>query len=149
MAPEKSQDESVLESLQTLGVALLPEWDALTFVYQRGASLCTAAQIARLIGYDKAETGAALQKLETLGLIERSRFTQAIRFYRLSELREPPAPVICILQKSSAICARSQNSSQGRICDMMSRNQYETISDFSNIRRRRGLWPDSPAAGTD
>jgi len=89
MAPEQSQDELVLESLQTLGVALLPEWDALTFLYQRGTSLSTAAQIAWLIGYDKAETNAALQKLEALGLIERSRVTQGIRFYRFSEPAEP------------------------------------------------------------
>jgi len=89
MASEKSQDELVLESLQTLGVVLLTEWDALTFVYQHATSLCTAAQIAKLIGYDKVETAAALQKLETLGLIERSRVTQGIRFYRVPVPEEP------------------------------------------------------------
>jgi DNA-binding MarR family transcriptional regulator len=89
MADENSRDTLILESLQTLGVVFLSEWDALTFVYQRGASLCTAAQIARLIGYDKAETGFALQKLEALGLIKRSRVANGIRFYRFSEPAEP------------------------------------------------------------
>jgi hypothetical protein len=89
MASEKSQDELVFESLQTLGVALLTEWDALTFVYQHGTSLCTAAQIAKLIGYDKVETAAALQKLETLGLIERSRVAQGVRFYRVPAPKDP------------------------------------------------------------
>lgn len=89
MASEKSQDELVLESLQTLGVAFLTEWDVLTFVYQHATSLCTAAQIARLIGYDKVETAGALQKLETLGLIERSRVTQGIRFYRVPPPEDP------------------------------------------------------------
>jgi hypothetical protein len=89
MAVRKSQDELVIESLQTLGVSFLTEWDALTFVYQHATSLCTAAQIAKLIGYDKVETAAALQKLETLGLIERSRVTQGIRFYRVPAPEEP------------------------------------------------------------
>jgi DNA-binding MarR family transcriptional regulator len=89
MTLAQSQDELVFEGLQTLGVAFLQEWDALTFVYLHGTSLCTAAQIAWLIGYGKAETSAALLKLESLGLIERSRVTNGIRFYRLSESAQP------------------------------------------------------------
>jgi ribulose 1,5-bisphosphate carboxylase large subunit-like protein len=89
MAPEQSQDELVLESLQALGVAFLPEWDALTFVYQHGTSVCTAAQIARLIGYDKTETGAAVQTLEVWGFIKRSRATGGTRFYQLLEPADP------------------------------------------------------------
>jgi len=87
--PEKSQDVLVAECLHSLGVSFLTEWDALTFVYKHGAILCTAAQIARLIGCDMAETGAALQKLERLGLIQRSRAAQWIRFYRFSPPPEP------------------------------------------------------------
>jgi DNA-binding MarR family transcriptional regulator len=84
MALERTQDELVLEGLQALGVAVLTEWDVLTFIYGHAASLCTAAQIARLVGYDRGETGVALQRLEALGLIERSRVAQGVRFYRLS-----------------------------------------------------------------
>ena len=83
------QTVPVLERLQALGMSLLTEWDALAFLYRHPASLCTAAQIARLIGYDKAEVGAALHNLETLGLIQRSRVSQGIRFYRFSEPQDP------------------------------------------------------------
>jgi predicted transcriptional regulator len=84
VAIEKSQDVLAVERLQVLGVADLTEWDALTFLYSHGASLCTAAQIARLIGYDKAEIAAAIHRLEGMGLIQRSRVSQGIRFYRFS-----------------------------------------------------------------
>ena len=89
LAAEKSIDETVLEHLQVVGVALLAEWDALAFVNRHSTTLCTAAQIARSIGYNKAETGDALEKLETLGLIARSRGVQGIRFYRFSAPPEP------------------------------------------------------------
>ena len=68
--------------LKELGVSLLIEWDALAFLHRHAASLGTAAQIARLIGYDKSEIGAALQRLEGLGLIRRSRDSQGIRLYQ-------------------------------------------------------------------
>jgi hypothetical protein len=89
MTIEEPLDVRVLERLQVLGVELLTEWDALVFVYRHAASLCTAAQIAQLIGYDKAEIVAALQKLERLGLLQRSRVLQGIRFYRISAPAEP------------------------------------------------------------
>lgn len=97
MAAETSKDEMVLECLRALGLEFLTEWEALAFVYHHATSLCTAAQIARLIGYDKAETGAALQRLETLGLIQRSRVAQGIRFYRFAA---PPEPLrhTCLME---------------------------------------------------
>ena len=89
MAIEKPQDELVLECLQALGMTLVSEWETLAFVYRHAASLGTAAQIAQFIGYDKAEIAAALRSLEALGLIQRSRVSQGIRFYQLSEPLEP------------------------------------------------------------
>jgi hypothetical protein len=89
VAVKESQDALVAERLQALGVELLTEWDALVFLYRHAASLCTTAQIAQLIGYDKAEIGAALHKLESLGLIQRSRVSQGMRFYRFSAPEEP------------------------------------------------------------
>jgi DNA-binding MarR family transcriptional regulator len=86
---EKSQDVLILDRLQTLGVAHLAEWDALAFLYRHAASLGTAAQIARLIGYDKAEMGAALHNLEALGLIKRSRVSKGVRFYQFTVPPEP------------------------------------------------------------
>jgi DNA-binding MarR family transcriptional regulator len=94
---EESQDVLVVEGLQAVGVANLAEWDALTFLYFHAASLCTPAQIAQLVGYDKAEIGAALHKLEALGLLQRSRVSQGIRFYRFSTPAEPSRHA-CLLE---------------------------------------------------
>ncbi|HXB68465.1 MAG TPA: helix-turn-helix domain-containing protein [Candidatus Acidoferrales bacterium] len=87
----KSPDELVQQGLQSLGVTVLSEWDALVFLYHHSASLDTVAEIARLIGRDKGEVAAALQKLETLGLIQRSRISQGIRLY---EFLTPPEPSV-------------------------------------------------------
>jgi len=89
VAVEESQDGSVQESLEALGVALLSEWDSLAFLYHHSASLGTVAQIAQFVGHDKREIGAALQRLETLGLVQRSRISQGIRIYQFSEPSEP------------------------------------------------------------
>jgi len=89
VAVEESQDGSVQESLEALGVALLSEWDSLAFLYHHSASLGTVAQIAQFVGHDKREIGAALQRLETLGLVRRSRISQGIRMYQFSEPSEP------------------------------------------------------------
>ena len=89
MAAEELQDAIVLEHLHAVGVELTSEWDTLVFLYHHSASLGSAAHIARFIGYDKTETGAALRKLEALGLIEPSRASQGIRMYRYSAPAEP------------------------------------------------------------
>lgn len=89
METENPQDKLVLESLQALGITRVSEWETLAFVSRHAASLGTAAQIAPFIGYDKADIAAALRKLEALGLLQRSRVSQGVRFYQLSEPREP------------------------------------------------------------
>ena len=100
MAVANPQDALVLERLQTLGVTLVIEWDALAFLYRHAASLGAAAQIARLIGYDKAEIAAALHRLEALGLIQRSRDSQGIRLYRFS-VHPEPSRHSCLLELMS------------------------------------------------
>jgi DNA-binding MarR family transcriptional regulator len=94
---EESQELLVAERLQVLGVELLSEWDALVFLYHHPASLCTTAQIATLVGYDKTEIGAALHRLEALGFILRSRVFQGIRFYRFLAPKES-ARRSCLLE---------------------------------------------------
>ena len=84
-----SQNVPISEHLKAVGVALLSEWDTLTFLYHHANSLGTAAQIARFVGYDKAEIVSALHKLAVLGLIQRSRVSQGIRFYQFSAPPEP------------------------------------------------------------
>jgi DNA-binding MarR family transcriptional regulator len=87
-ADEREDVPAVPARLKALGVIYLSEWDVLTFLHRHAASLCTATQIATLVGYDKAEIGAALNRLEALGLIERSRISQGIRIYQFFEPAE-------------------------------------------------------------
>jgi DNA-binding transcriptional ArsR family regulator len=89
MASETSPDAQVVERLKALGVELMAEWDTLVFLHRHTASLGTAAEIARLTGYEKTEIGAALQKLEGLGLIQRTRASQGTRIYQCTEPSEP------------------------------------------------------------
>jgi predicted transcriptional regulator len=89
VSPEESSDFSVRESLKALGVSLVTEWDTLAFLCSHAACLVTAAQISRLIGYEKTEISAALHQLEAVGLIQRSRSSQGRRIYTYSEPREP------------------------------------------------------------
>jgi DNA-binding MarR family transcriptional regulator len=69
--------------LDTLGISLLSEWDVLAFVYRHGASLASSDQIARLIGYESTVVRAALDRLESENLIERSRPSKGVRFCRI------------------------------------------------------------------
>jgi DNA-binding MarR family transcriptional regulator len=67
-----------------LGISLLTDWDLLAFVYRHGASLTSTDQIARLIGYESAVVGAALDRLERDKLIERSGPPRGVRLHRIS-----------------------------------------------------------------
>ena len=58
------------------------EWDVLTFVYRHQASLANAEQIARMLGYPSTVVGDALDHLESLKLIRRSRASQGVRLYQ-------------------------------------------------------------------
>jgi DNA-binding MarR family transcriptional regulator len=70
-----------------VGITLLSEWDVLAFVYRHGATLTSAGQIARLIGYESTVVGGALDRLERQKLIECSRPSHGVhevRIYRIS-----------------------------------------------------------------
>jgi DNA-binding MarR family transcriptional regulator len=94
------------ECLETVGISLLIEWDVLAFLYRHGASLISAEHIGRLIGYPKRGVGNALDRLESLGLIERSRPSQGMRFYRFIPA-EDAARRACIEQLMSLTESRA------------------------------------------
>jgi biotin operon repressor len=75
-------DILVQRCLQSLGVSLLSDWDVLVFLYRHQASLTSADQIARLLGYSSKAVGQALDRLESQKLVLRSRFSQGVRFYQ-------------------------------------------------------------------
>ena len=74
----------VSEHLEILHIRSLPEWDVLAFIYRHGASLASAEHIARLLGYPRAEAGAALDSLTTAGIIQRSRNSHGVRLYQFA-----------------------------------------------------------------
>ena len=53
------------------------------FVYLHGISLTSTEHIARLLGYEGAVVGKALDRLERRKLLERSRPSQGVRFYQI------------------------------------------------------------------
>jgi hypothetical protein len=89
VAPEKSTDLPASECFNLLGITTLNEWDVLTFLHRHGTSLTSAAEIAVLLGGNKAGTSAALDRLASLELIQRSRGSQGVRLYRISIPTDP------------------------------------------------------------
>src|ERR1700733_15434043 len=66
---EELVERSVQICLGSVGIGLLCEWDVLVFVYRHAASLASADQIARLIGYENTVVADALERLEGEKLI--------------------------------------------------------------------------------
>jgi len=81
---DSGAEDRIVQHLKTLGIAHLPEWDVLAFIYRSGTSLASAEKIARLVGYSKAAVGSALELLTSTGLVERSRNSHGVRLYRLA-----------------------------------------------------------------
>ena len=89
---EKSLDLLVQGCLESLGISLIGDWDVLVFLYRHQASLASTEQIARLLGYPDNVVGEALDTLESLSLVQRSRDSQGVRLYQFvfSEVHLPP-----------------------------------------------------------
>jgi hypothetical protein len=70
--------------LNHLAIDTLPQWDVLAFAYRHRTSLVGADLIARLLGYANGPVVAALDLLDGLGLVERSRAYQGVRLYQFT-----------------------------------------------------------------
>jgi hypothetical protein len=75
-------DPEVAGWLRTLGVASLCQWDVLVFLYRHQTTLLGAADLARLLGYASDSIVVALDVLESLTLVTRSRVSQGARLYQ-------------------------------------------------------------------
>ena len=82
MEPQQPPDPQVEGWLRTLGVECLCQWDVLVFLYRHQTSLVSAEHIARLLGYPTGAVVDALDSLESLGLVTRSRVDQGVRLYQ-------------------------------------------------------------------
>lgn len=84
MASDEALAIQARGDLELLGISLLCEWDVLVFLHRHGVILNSEGQIARLLGYGMAGVAAALEKLESIGLAQRSRSSRGIRLYRFA-----------------------------------------------------------------
>ena len=96
-------DPEVTGWLSTLGVASLCQWDVLIFLYRHQTTLLGAADLARLLGYPSDSIVVALDVLESLALVTRSRISQGARLYQFSlPLGSPRGAVFTQLQTLNA-----------------------------------------------
>jgi hypothetical protein len=90
MPHEDISDAEIDGWLRTLGITTLCQWDVLVFLYRHQASLIGADFLARLLGYASDPVVAALDVLESLGLVARSRVSQIVRLYQFTVPSDPP-----------------------------------------------------------
>ncbi|MBI3464705.1 MAG: MarR family transcriptional regulator [Planctomycetes bacterium] len=89
MAQDNQPDLQVEGWLKTLGIESLSHWDVLVFLYRHQSSLVSAEHIALFVGYATAAVVAALDSLESSGLVKRSRVSQGVRLYQLTAPADP------------------------------------------------------------
>ena len=90
MAQENTPDVEVTDRLKTLGIVSRCQWDTLMFLYRHQISLFGADYLARLSGYTTELVVAALDTLESLGLVGRSRISQGARYYQFTVPSDTP-----------------------------------------------------------
>jgi hypothetical protein len=77
----KSVDPLIERCLKALNISHLSEWDVLMFLNRHATSLASVAHISDLLGYEKVVIAKALTKLESDGLVRRSRASNGVRYY--------------------------------------------------------------------
>jgi hypothetical protein len=90
MDPQNRPGLQVGSWLKTLGVECRCQWDVLVFLYRHTTSLVSGEHIARLLGWPTAEVVTALDALEPLGLVKRSRVDQGVRLYQFTAPVDSP-----------------------------------------------------------
>ena len=86
---ENPPDLQVEGWLKTLGIESLYQWNVLVFLDRHPSILVSTDHIAHFVGYATAEVVAALDSLESSGLVERSRVSQGVRLYQLTAPADP------------------------------------------------------------
>src|SRR6266436_7762093 len=89
MAQDNQPDLQVEGWLKTLGIESLCQWDVLVFLDRHPSILASNEHIALFVGYATAEVVAALDSLESSGLVERSRVSQGVRLDHLTAPADP------------------------------------------------------------
>ena len=89
MAQANETDVQVEGWLKTLGIGSLCQWDMLVFLQRHPSLLIGTENIPFFLGYAMAEAVAALDSLDSLGLVERSRVSQGVRLYEVTASADP------------------------------------------------------------
>jgi hypothetical protein len=90
MQNDYAADADVESWFKSLGVESLCQWDVLIFLYGHQTCLFGLDYLATLMGYATEPVIAALDVLESLGLIKRSRVSQGARLYTFTVPSVPP-----------------------------------------------------------
>jgi hypothetical protein len=94
MAQDNQLDLQVEGWLKILGIESLFQWDVLVFLYRHQSTLVRAEHIARLLGDSTAEVVAALESLESAGLVQPSRVSRGVRWYQLTAPAHPSSRAV-------------------------------------------------------
>ena len=89
MARDNEPDVRIEGWLKTLGIESLCQWDILVFLDRHPSLLIGAQNIPFFLGYAMAQAVAALDSLDSLGLVERSRDSQGVRLYEVTAPTDP------------------------------------------------------------
>jgi DNA-binding MarR family transcriptional regulator len=90
MVQENLSDAEIADCLKALDIISLCQWDLLVFLYQHQTSLVGVDHLARLLGYAIEAVVVAMDALEAVGLVGRSRVSQGARFYQCIVPSSPP-----------------------------------------------------------
>lgn len=86
---ENLPDAKVEGWLKTLGIESLCQLDVLVFFHSHPMSLLGPAYLAGPLGYEIGPVAAALDVLESLRLVDRSRVSQGVRMYQFTVPADP------------------------------------------------------------
>ena len=89
MAQDNQPDLQVEGWLKTLGIESVCQWDVLVFLDRHPSILASNEHIALFVGYATAEVVAALNSLESSGIVERSRVSQGVRLRQFTAPADP------------------------------------------------------------
>ena len=89
MAQDNEPDIQIECWLKTLGIESLCQWDVLVYLHRHPSLLIGTENIPFFLGYAIAEAVAALDSLDSLGLVERSRVSQGVRLYEVTASADP------------------------------------------------------------
>ena len=131
MAKDNSPDVEVTGWLKTLGITTLCQWGLLMFLYRHQTSLFGADYLVRLSGYTSELVIAALDDLESLGLVGRSRISQGARFYQCTV----PSASLRSEAFAQLLALASHRAGRVRLCRQLQRDNRRPAEGLQAARR--------------